>query len=148
MYHHILIATDGSALGHRALEHGLALGKALGAAVTVVTATEPWTATEMAARASLGDIHPVDDYNREAEALARRILDAAGEKAAAVGVACEMVHEPDSSPSEAILRVARARACDLIVLSSHAREGLSRAIIGSQSGEVIAGAAVPVLVCR
>jgi len=148
MYHHILIATDGSALAHRALEHGLALGKALGAAVTVVTATEPWTATEMAARASLGDLHPVDDYNREAEARAKRILDAACEKAAAVGVACQMVHEPDSGPSEAILRVARARGCDLIVLSSHAREGLSRAIIGSQSGAVIAGAAVPVLVCR
>ena len=148
MYHHILIATDGSALAHRALDHGFALGKALGAAVTVVTATEPWTATEMAARASLGDTHPVDDFKREAEEWAKRVLDAACEKAAAVGVACSRVHEPDSSPSEAILRVAKTKGCDLIVLSSHAREGLSRAIIGSQAGEVIAGATSPVLVCR
>ncbi len=148
MYRHILIATDGSERAHHALVHGLTLGKAVGATVTALTASEPWTATEMAARAALGDRRPIDDYEREAQASAKRILDVARDKAAAIGVACDLVHEPDSHPAEAILRVAQARGCDLIVLSSQGREGLSRILIGSQAGEVIAGAKVPVLVCR
>ncbi len=38
MYKHILIATDGSDLAGKALEHGLSLAKALASQVTVVTA--------------------------------------------------------------------------------------------------------------
>ena len=40
MYRHILIATDGSELAHRALVHGLALGKSVGAQVTALPALE------------------------------------------------------------------------------------------------------------
>ena len=148
MYRHILIATDGSELAHRAVVHGLALAKAVGAAVTALTVTEQWTASEMASRAELGDTHPVDDYEREAAALATRILDLVRDKAEILGVACETLHEPDSAPAEAILRISEARDCDLIVVSTHARAGLARLIIGSQAAEVIAGAKVPVLVCR
>ena len=44
MYKNILIATDGSALADKAVDSGIALAKALGASVVVLTATEPWTA--------------------------------------------------------------------------------------------------------
>jgi len=40
MYAHILVATDGSELASRALDHALGLAKALGSAVTIVTVTE------------------------------------------------------------------------------------------------------------
>ena len=42
MYNHILIPTDGSELSTMALEEGIALAKALGARVTVVTVTTPF----------------------------------------------------------------------------------------------------------
>lgn len=148
MYHHILIATDGSELSFHALSHGLALAKSVGAKVTALTVTESWSAGDMATRAELGAQHPVDDYEAEAEARAMRILDVVREKADAAGVPCQLVHEPDSRPSEAILRVAQASGCDLIVVSTHAREGLARIVMGSQAAEVIVGAKVPVLVCR
>ena len=41
MYTHILVATDGSELASRALDHALGLAKALGSAVAIVTVTEP-----------------------------------------------------------------------------------------------------------
>ncbi len=148
MYRHILIATDGSELANRAVLHGLALAKSVGAEATVLTVTAQWTASEMATRAELGEQHPVDDYERDAAAVARRILDLVREQAQILRVACETLHEPDSHPSEAILRIAEARDCDLIVVSTHARQGLARIIIGSQAAEVIAAAKVPVLVCR
>lgn len=47
MYKHILIATDGSELANRALDHGLALAKAVKAPVTLVTVTQPWSALDM-----------------------------------------------------------------------------------------------------
>jgi nucleotide-binding universal stress UspA family protein len=40
MYKHILIATDGSDVAARAVDHGLALAKAVGARVTIITVTE------------------------------------------------------------------------------------------------------------
>lgn len=42
MYKHILVPTDGSDLAGKGVKQGLALAKALGAKVTVVTATEPF----------------------------------------------------------------------------------------------------------
>ena len=42
MYSHILIPTDGSELSNMALYEGVALAKALGARVTVVTVTTPF----------------------------------------------------------------------------------------------------------
>ncbi len=148
MYQHILIATDGSELSYRALAHGLALAKSVGAKVTAVTVTEPWGVGDMVSRAELGDKHPVADYEAESEARAMRILDVVRERADAVGVPCQLVHEPDSRPSEAILRVAQSRGCDLIVLSTHARGGLARIVMGSQAAEVVAQSKAPVLVCR
>jgi nucleotide-binding universal stress UspA family protein len=42
MYKHILIPTDGSELANKAVEHGIALAKAIGARITVVTVTVPF----------------------------------------------------------------------------------------------------------
>ena len=41
MYRHILIATDGSELAAKGVQHGLALAGPLGAKVTVLTVSEP-----------------------------------------------------------------------------------------------------------
>jgi hypothetical protein len=57
MYKHILIATDGSALATKAMAAGLMLAKKLGSRVTVVTATEPWTA--MMTRSKRSDFRSV-----------------------------------------------------------------------------------------
>jgi hypothetical protein len=48
VYKHILIATDGSEIATKALEHGLALAKRDNARVTVITVTEPWSAFDIA----------------------------------------------------------------------------------------------------
>jgi nucleotide-binding universal stress UspA family protein len=48
MFKHLLIATDGSPEGEKALAKGLSLAKALSAKVTVTTVTEPWTAAAYA----------------------------------------------------------------------------------------------------
>jgi nucleotide-binding universal stress UspA family protein len=49
---------------------------------------------------------------------------------------------------EGILRVAKARRCDLLSIASHGRGGLSGLLIGSETQRVLAHSKLPVLVTR
>jgi nucleotide-binding universal stress UspA family protein len=144
VYKHILIATDGSELAGRALAAGLGLAKVLHAQVTVVTATEPWSAMVIGEPAL---IFPIQDYEKAAAEKATRILASAGSAAKDAGVTCETVHVSEF-PAEGIIATAKDKGCDLIVMSSHGRRGLSKLILGSQATHVLALSTVPVLICR
>ncbi|HEY1243875.1 MAG TPA: universal stress protein [Hyphomicrobiaceae bacterium] len=144
MYKHILIATDGSELAGRAAAAGLALAAALNARVTVVTVTEPWSAMVTGEPALT---FPIEDYEKAAANNAARILARVADAANDAGVACETVQVRDF-PAEGIVAAARDKGCDLIVMASHGRRGLSKLILGSQATRVLALSAVPVLICR
>jgi nucleotide-binding universal stress UspA family protein len=144
MYKHVLIATDGSELAAKAVTAGLELARALGAKVTTVTATEPWT-TMMTGEPAF--VFPVEEYEKAAAQEAARILAEVGITARERGVACETVHVKDF-PAEAIIATAAAKGCDLIVMSSHGRRGLARALLGSQASRVLTHSTIPVLICR
>jgi nucleotide-binding universal stress UspA family protein len=49
---------------------------------------------------------------------------------------------------EGILETAKARTCDLIVMASHGRRGLTRVLLGSQAHNVVTHSTIPVLICR
>ena len=51
-------------------------------------------------------------------------------------------------PHDAIIRVAKKRKCDLIVMASHGRRGLSAILLGSETNKVLTHSTIPVLVCR
>jgi nucleotide-binding universal stress UspA family protein len=144
MYKHVLIATDGSELAGRAVTAGLELAKALQAKVTAVTATEPWSGMISGEPALT---FPIEDYQKAAAENAARILTGVSETARQAGVACETLHVSDF-PAEGIVETAKAKGCDLIVMASHGRRGLSKLILGSQTSRVLALGTVPVLVCR
>jgi nucleotide-binding universal stress UspA family protein len=148
MYKHILIATDGSELASKAEAAGLTLAKQLGAKATAVTVTEPWDAISMAALAERNLPNPVADYEEGVAATANRILAAATEAAKKAGVSCTTVHVKDKHPAEGIIETARERGCDLIVMASHGRRGISRMLLGSQATKVVVLSPVPVLIYR
>jgi len=148
MYKQILIATDGSQLATKALEHGLALAKRDNAPVTVVTVTEPWPVLEMAQRAREGRADPVGQFEAVAADAANRVLNDAAQRAGAAGVACDRVHVKDQRPAEGIIATAKDKGSDLIVMASHGRRGISRMWLGSQAYEVLAHSSVPVLIVR
>lgn len=144
MYKHVLIATDGSELAAKAVATGLELARALGAKVTAVTATEPWT-TMMTGEPAL--VFPIEDYDKAAAQRADRILAEVEAAARQRGIACGTVHVKDF-PAEGIIATATARGCDLIVMSSHGRRGLARVLLGSQALSVLTHSTIPVLICR
>lgn len=145
MYKHILIATDGSDLAQRALEQGLSLAKLTNAQATVVTVTEPWTA---AVSGEWAVAFPVEEYEKASAANARKILDDAQKIAVSLGVVCDGVHVKDQYPAEGIVEEAKARGCDLIVMSSHGRRGIAKFVLGSQATRVLAHTTIPLLICR
>ena len=144
MYQHLLIATDGSELSENAVDQGFELAKALSARVTVVTVTEP--------HPIVGSFEttlalPEEEYEKGATALASKRLAHVDEKAKSAGIACDTEHVRDQYAAEGILQVAKDCSCDLIVMSTHSRRGLSRMLLGSQANKVVTHSSVPVLVC-
>jgi nucleotide-binding universal stress UspA family protein len=145
MYKHLLIATDGSELAEKGVRQGLELAKALGADVTIATATEPWDAVLVG---EVAVILPPEEYERTASSNAAKILSSAQEIAAELGVLCHALHIKDRRPAEGIIEATREKGCDLIVMTSHGRRGISRLVLGSQSNDVVTHSSVPVLVVR
>jgi nucleotide-binding universal stress UspA family protein len=145
MYKHILIATDGSELAGKAIAAGFGLARALGAQVTAVTVTEPWTAL-VTGEAAFG--FPVDEYNKSADESASRILAGVSSLARKADIQCTTLHAKDQYPAEGILETANNNHCDLIVMASHGRRGLGRLLLGSQAVRVLTNSTIPVLICR
>ena len=149
MYTHILIATDGSALAQKGLDHGLSLARQLGGRVTILNVSEPIPAYAMGGE--FGMPTPAIDFEswmQSGREAAAKILGKAKEAAERAGVGAETVHVEGMRPAEAIVETARDKDCNLIVMASHGRRGLGRLFLGSQTIETLTHSTVPVLVVR
>ncbi len=149
MYGHILVATDGSDLAARALDHALRLAKELGSAVTIVTVTEPAGLVGGGYAAVAGTaFDPLPELIEAQETAAKGLLKKAEETAKAAGIEVKTVHVDDSFPADGIIATANSVGADLIVMGSHGRRGLGRLLLGSQTNNVLAHTTLPVLVTR
>jgi nucleotide-binding universal stress UspA family protein len=54
----------------------------------------------------------------------------------------------DAAPYQAIIRTAEGQRCDLIVMASHGRGGVSALFLGSETMKVLSHSKIPVLVVR
>jgi nucleotide-binding universal stress UspA family protein len=79
---------------------------------------------------------------------AENILGAVAQTAQAAGVACEMVQVEHEHPYQAIIDTAESKGCDLIVMASHGRRGISALVLGSETVKVLTHCKIPVLVHR
>jgi nucleotide-binding universal stress UspA family protein len=141
MYRHILIPTDGSDLSEKAIVHGIALAKVLGAKITALTVVEPF-------HVSAFEPSMVEQYKQHVAAIAAKQLDAARNAASASNVPCDVVRVEHERPHQAIIDTAKERGCDVIVMASHGRRGLSAIVLGSQTVKVLTHTTIPVVVVR
>lgn len=145
MYKKILIATDGSPLSDLAVDQGIDLAAALHARVVFLTATERFHLFSVEGE-QLADTE--EEYYQATSRRARRLLESCARKAATAGVTAETLHVDDDNPHSAIMAAARDLSCDLIVMSSHGRRGLSAVLLGSETMKVLTLSSIPVLVVR
>src|SRR5262245_3540070 len=103
MYKHFLIAVDGSELSDRSLGHGVRLAKALGAQVTVLHVTPPWSSI---AAGEIAVMFPPDEYEAGMVRAASQLLARMSTAAEAEGVKVATLNVSDPNPDMAIIAAA------------------------------------------
>ena len=94
---------------------------------------------------SAADVGKIEkQWNDDAQA----VVDAVKDTAVAKGVKARAVLARSNMIAEAVMAAARKHKCDLIVMASHGRKGLSRVLLGSETQHVLTHSTVPVLVLR
>jgi nucleotide-binding universal stress UspA family protein len=145
MFKHLLIPTDGSDLSRKAMLYAIQLAKESAAKVTALNVTQPYQAMSMdAVLVSMGQ----DEYEDGAKRLSERALEQVKIAADAARVPCDTISEVHDQPYRAIIDAAHEKSCDLIVMASHGRRGLSALLLGSETAKVLTHSTVPVLVYR
>lgn len=146
MYKHILIATDGSELAGRAVNNGVTLAKSLGAKASIIV-IEP---TFNAFNVPESQVQQISDaFAKHAEQIkkhATHVLDRAADTAKAAGVTCNKIQIESDQPYQAIIDAAKNNGCDMIVMASHGRGGVSAVLLGSVTNKVLTHTKIPVLV--
>jgi nucleotide-binding universal stress UspA family protein len=144
-YKNILIPTDGSELAGKAVQHGIAFAKEIGAKITVLTVTMPFHVLSL-------DPQVVEEtpgqYHKQVQKHAAKILDSVAKAAKMEGVACETVQVEHEHPYRAIIDTSKSKGCDLIVMACHGRRGVSAIVLGSETVKVLTHSKIPILVHR
>src|ERR1700736_2356986 len=145
MYKHILIPTDGSDLSKDAVQYGISLAKSANAKVTGITVSTPF-------HVFAGNPDMLTDtsesYKKRMTTIATKYLGQVKDAAAGAGVSCDTVHVEHEHPFQAIIDEAKTKGCDLIVMASHGRRGISAIVLGSETVKVLTHSIIPVLVYR
>jgi nucleotide-binding universal stress UspA family protein len=148
MYKHILLATDGSRLSAKAVKTAVRLAKALGAKLTAAYVVAPFVPPMYSEAVAYAPPITLQKYRQLANREAKKALAAAEIEAQTAGIACSTLSTTHEHPWRGIIRSAQARRCDLIVMASHGRRGLSGLLLGSETHKVLTHSKIPVLVCR
>ena len=145
IYRRILVPVDGSATSGAGLRQALSLAKDQ--------------------RAKLKLLHVVDEFRAfstpdgglnagvilaSLKRGGRQLLDRAARAAAAQGVKPEsaLVENLSGRVADVVVQQARRWRADLIVMGTHGRRGINRALLGSDAELVVRQASVPVLLVR
>ncbi len=144
MYKCILVPVDGSQTALGAVDHAVALAKALGARIHLVSVIDLYPYVGIGAEYALGQV----DFTAAATANANKALAEASGRVQAAGVDCAQSAVESGSAEEGILDTAGQVVADLIVMGSHGRRGMRKLLLGSVAQRVLQGSPLPVLVVR
>ena len=138
----ILVPTDGSACRDKAVSFAGNLAKKLSAEVHVLFVAEtnysgPWFYLLLD-----------EDVCEKVKARGREIADKAASSLHRRGVTSTETHVEEGHPGEVIPKVAETLRADLIVMGTHGRRGLERALMGSVAREVANTSSVPLLLVK
>jgi nucleotide-binding universal stress UspA family protein len=140
----ILHPSDFSNVSNAAFAKALEIAKGDRAELVVAHVLQP-----MAPLVGDGYISPrtFEEMERAARAHAQKRIDALVARGKKAGVRVSSVVGEGVAWQE-IIRLARAKKADLVVMGTHGRSGLARFVLGSVAERVVAGAPCPVLTVR
>lgn len=136
MYDAILIPTDGSEAAIDAADHAYSLGERYDATVHVLSVVET---IESASIVGYG-AEKLETLHEEGTDATRQIVENARSRDIDAVGAVEV-----GNPDRTILEYAEEHDIDMIVMSTHARSGVGRFLMGSVTEQVIRDGTIPVL---
>jgi len=147
-YRHILACTDGSPRARNAVAAAAKLARLCNAKLTVLFVIPPYVLPAYGEAALYVPGVTPHLYQQRADALAQKVLAPAARLARHIGRQAETLAVNAAEPWSGILHAARKRKCDLIVMASHGRHGVAKALLGSETQRVLTHSRIPVLVVR
>ncbi len=144
MFQRILVPTDGSEITKKAVETTISLAKTLNARVYTISVKEPFPYSAISEMQPTPPQEFFDAQERIASARVKAVTDAAQ----AAGVPCDAHTVEALHPWEAIIEHAERMGCDLMVMASHGRRGVTALLLGSETQKVLTHSKVPVLIVR
>lgn len=144
MFKKILVPTDGSELAASAATMAAQLAQNQGAEVVGVYVIDPFPYIGIGDASAVG----LQAYLSEAKLAASEALDAISKACAAAGVRFSGDTIERNVVYEGILDTAKAEGCDLIVMASHGRKGVTALILGSVAQKVLTHSPIPVLIAK
>lgn len=147
MYKRILVATDGSELSAKAAEAGIELAALAGAELVALTVVLHYIENYYEGSLTFSP-NRAREVETEWRAKGQKLVDAVKAQAESKGVRCTALVTASGMVAEALIETAREQDCDLIVMASHGRRGLSRVLLGSETQHVLTHSHIPVLVLR
>lgn len=136
MYDHILLPVAPESDANRAIPHVVELARGSNGTVHVLSAADTGvTDTEKAHSGAFAD---------RVESAAETRIDEIADRLEASGVTVER-HAERGTPDEVIVAAIEEYDIDIVVMPTHNREGLSRALLGSITERVVRQSPVPVV---
>ena len=147
MFKHILAPTDGSKLSLKAVDQAISLALQTGAMLTLVTVMSPYPMVYAGDGYAMQPMSP-EDWQGTMKKQAAVHLAAAEKRATARKLDVNLVTVMNDEPYNGIIATAKKKKCDLIMMASHGRRGLSALLLGSETNKVLTHSNIPVLVWR
>jgi nucleotide-binding universal stress UspA family protein len=144
MYRNILVPTDGSDISLKAVRTACAMAKLAGGSVVTVSVKVPYP---YSAISEMQPVPPQEFYDAQ-ERVTTEWVNGAQAVAREIDVPCKGFTMEAVHPWEAIIEQAKSQNCDLIVMASHGRRGLSALLLGSETQRVLTHCDLPVLVVK
>lgn len=142
MYSKILVPLDGSALAERAVDHAIEIARGTGAELVLLEVIQ----APLAGVPEVGSAEEAKSLS-EIAGHAKNYLNIVASRAANEGIKVRYV-VVDGQADAAILGFAHKENVDIIVMSTHGRTGLSRAIMGSVAEKVMLTTKRPVMLVK
>lgn len=148
-YRRVLVTTDFSELGNRAIPHAYAVADKPGTVYLCHVIELPRTPNPLYAHYSPGRAFSVEERARLRQGIEQRLKGMVPPEAVGLGVATEVrVVESDEAPYLAICRAADRLDAQVIVMASHGLSGVTHLFLGSVTERVLRSTSRPVLVVR
>ena len=125
MYKNLLVPTDGSKLSDKAVKEAIDIAQGLGARITLYYSVPDYPEPIYMESAMMAAYVPPETYQAEAKKFADKVLSKAAAKVAAAGLTAETYQAVADLPFEGIIAACKKKKCDLIVMASHGRRGVS-----------------------